>query len=1094
MKHLATKLLLCSTIVLTALVVVLLPRASAPPAIQAQTTGEPDVQCIARDLAIYMNALTTRAGNLSHIKLLSPAFNLTSSVEWQIFDLMTTQPGERGDFSRLDGFAGNSYSHVPGGGFSFTSYDWYSRADIPDGRGVSWKTRFTGGPTFFTEYGDFNYDANPGSISLAASQHQITANDPKVSSINYFNALGGNQEFTRHQLDKAEFDTITSTNPGKAGVNSAMEVTPGTFVNTAVGYSGNVNWILEIAYSRGAVQTVADFANRAHELGKKPILRVCAGNTCDFANPVEYANFLADVNSKISGDLWVIAGPNEPATELWATPACITTTPYEIENWDCNTVTDPEYHSLRPYPANPCNKTASGVNQCGNDFTVIETLEVNQGQAVPGSCTGDAGETQTCRFIVDSNLNAEIDLSRAQLPIMGNTQLVPNATGPNATLTYKDRMAGYASWYLNGVVQRAEERFFSFPSDQDLLLSMSGPIKKLLPQRVQSGDRYIAGWYFGFIPYYENKFDGLRFQQGYNVGTQRHDQIVECGSVDSPEACYSQSNTYNRLTGVLANTFLKTMGATTFSSPEALGYVPYSSTEDRIGMASFSPIGLPSGEGVTITDFTVTQEGSDSPTGSASRNLYFAHMEETKELAEVTQRTFIPGEYTGALDSPKTDDITLPQRMPGCEFQDTRSNAGDDLYGELEREGVAGENPLQATLSYTADFTCDFTPSVDQNLYNACWLIGYCESPAACGIGGTWNPDPSCTPGLGRCVLPLPPAGVFDNVGCREAAMTYPTTCQKTITIPLAMSANTPEADSVWQRLVAGSWSVFRRIFPRISADAPLSTIKDIPAETTSGYLANSISVENGSSASVSALSGNNRPGSAAEFYFPHIGSVQDYFLEGIQCALRPLGLCGNETFSEDELPDEPAPPIASEANCRTDIPDTALPAQYLGSFKDNAIRICEQWDSRGVSNGRRCYNDVVSRAVALGVHPTFALAIWAHESACSNYTASPLLWQDFGINNAAYPPENFNAQYTRFLQIWNSQTPYQSTYPNCFTTLRARGWSDMEIAMEIFFRGGSSCTSFASPTYFDAIASTAWDYFSACPMPVSPKSLTCQP
>jgi hypothetical protein len=92
----------------------------------------------------------------------------------------------------------------------------------------------------------------------------------------------------------------------------------------------------------------------------------------------------------------------------------------------------------------------------------------------------------------------------------------------------------------------------------------------------------------------------------------------------------------------------------------------------------------------------------------------------------------------------------------------------------------------------------------------------------------------------------------------------------------------TPKADSVWSRLVAGPASVFKRFFPKLGEKGPVIAALDIPGATNVTYSGEGL---------VRAANPGQRSGESAELYFPHIGGIHEYFLKGIQTALRPKGM-----------------------------------------------------------------------------------------------------------------------------------------------------------------------------------------------------------
>ena len=69
------------------------------------------------------------------------------------------------------------------------------------------------------------------------------------------------------------------------------------------------------------------------------------------------------------------------------------------------------------------------------------------------------------------------------------------------------------------------------------------------------------------------------------------------------------------------------------------------------------------------------------------------------------------------------------------------------------------------------------------------------------------------------------------------------------------------------------------------------------------------------------------------------------------------------------------------------------------------------------------CANDVIARSKKACVDPLFTLAIWIHESTASNYTCGEALHngaqvQDFGVNVASIPAEDFSKQLDKFLLL----------------------------------------------------------------------------
>ncbi len=280
-------------------------------------------QCIGTSLATFMNTVVSGTTNLRNIRLTSPAFNLTNPAEQDIFIAMS-QAGA--NFADIDAFAGNTYTLN-----GVAAYDWVISPSFRGADGKTWKEKFTSfnKGIIFTEFGDFaTFDNPPGSpnrasvISAMRQEFTNTAGDGVVKSINYFNAFGGNPQFIGHQLSISELQVITSSNYSKSGVNSAQGVNRD--FPPRVGSAG-LKWSVEIITSPGDETGAIESINAAHRAGVIPIIRPCYGNSCGFADPVVYVDFISRVSQRVtdqSREIWFIAGPNEPAGEHWAAPLC----------------------------------------------------------------------------------------------------------------------------------------------------------------------------------------------------------------------------------------------------------------------------------------------------------------------------------------------------------------------------------------------------------------------------------------------------------------------------------------------------------------------------------------------------------------------------------------------------------------------------------------------------------------------------------------------------------------------------------------------------------------------------------------------------
>jgi hypothetical protein len=103
----------------------------------------------------------------------------------------------------------------------------------------------------------------------------------------------------------------------------------------------------------------------------------------------------------------------------------------------------------------------------------------------------------------------------------------------------------------------------------------------------------------------------------------------------------------------------------------------------------------------------------------------------------------------------------------------------------------------------------------------------------------------------------------------------------------IELITETPLADEVWSRTVAGPAGIFKRISPQIGEDSPIGCLLDIPASTPVSYNAYDPNTGNPVPVIIGNPSGQR---TGAELYFAHLGGVYEYFLKGIQTFLRPKG------------------------------------------------------------------------------------------------------------------------------------------------------------------------------------------------------------
>lgn len=614
---------------------------------------------------------------------------------------------------------------------------------------------------------------------------------------------------------------------------------------------------------------------------------------------------------------------------------------------------DPEFESLRPYQASPCGDPPK-AEFCGNILTIKETKDVNK--------TFPADQYNYCPPSIQVNWENGsksdpkdywIDLSETEFPIAGNTEEVFNSQDSTETFDDATKVNEYASWYLSGVNNRAEYG----ENTDDRVVNYSGPVQKLLPSIIQEAQRITS---------IENASLQITYtdEGGENVeDSLNHNQIVVCSDSNIPiignllnlgkfkvVPCYkgdgssakgflgldkeigrlkdwnedlsfwnSVENTIiDLIAGLLPNVarnviedsignhwnkripplpwddgtaqagedpvpfasdvlyrkaYNEWKGKTCVLIPvvnflicfenifvpnrwaDLYQYIPLSNTADKNAKMPIYTITSQPSAGTIMVDKdprNVLDDGEPV--------LYYPHTYETKELSELLNKTYIPnicdpesGEcepLKGEVDL-KTTEVNM---APECRTIEVRSNEGDNLFPIHEPGDIGVEVYFKVT-----------------------------EIP------------------LSSCQLKTDPVtGEEEWQGHYSGLVTI-----EVHTDPVKV----PWATETWRSTFADSTSTVRRLFPKVEKGAPIECFADIPSETKAVYTpvigTDQVGVRNTNDTKFDS--------NDARIYFPHWGSIYDYFLKGIQTALRPKGygepiysgkLCSN--IECGELPDLP--------------------------------------------------------------------------------------------------------------------------------------------------------------------------------------------
>ena len=648
----------------------------------------------------------------------------------------------------------------------------------------------------------------------------------------------------------------------------------------------------------------------------------------------------------------------------------------------CNRTGSPEFHTLRPYQASPCELTGVPLPlpatppaleparlYCGNDMLIQESFSVLPGDAI-NPCVDNGNDTITCDFLRISDVPVAASLSDAELPIMGNTQLVPNQVNNGnpqpENLAYNRRTAEYVSWYLNGTIYRMEEldslweicgpSYFGLPIpgnsatyDPDLcsrlISTYSGPINKLLPGQSLLFYRLI--------------------EASNRAGNDRHNQFAYCsfGGEAVPVPCSSfPGATPRRLSDLVEPIRDSWLWWFAWADPNILDrfypstfpFVPISSTENRIGMAEAyygidlqnptpgniipqQPNPQPPSEAENLSINVNSMVFNNNPSSYDYDWLYLSHLEESKDLLILAQRMYLPREYEENVEDTSNLEIKrneLYYNTYRCDLTNARWNTGDDVFGEIPPPDISG------TFNYTATFQCTFQ---EPCYNNAC---GIDECNAECG-GPCVIQMTNCVSACGGDPVCL--------LGCANQYSDCLTECGSicsyqpcdvvTAAAPFSVYTRSPLLDEIWGRSVVGPQSVMKRIYPRIEPVAGGGTlafeILDLPGVTTAHYTS--------TASGVSVYAGNfTRPGNRADIFYPHLGGIYEYFLIGIREALLPYSGSARTRQPLSRLPPAVTPLFCqwnqAISSCEYYDPGTTAPQcpNIIGGHPQNGDPVCE--------------------------------------------------------------------------------------------------------------------------------------------------------
>lgn len=562
------------------------------------------------------------------------------------------------------------------------------------------------------------------------------------------------------------------------------------------------------------------------------------------------------------------------------------------------------FSSDRPYQASPCGDSPKAI-WCGNTLQMEVDTPSRTVDGVVGSLSGNPLFTL---FAGSGGQTFSFDLSGAQLPIEGNTELTKNSQNATDSIDASTQTNEYVSSYLAGTNNKAENG--DSKSTGSDVTNYSGPVQKLIPGAIQDSQRIDTIANATTVVSYTD-------ESGKNVTENAtHDQIVVCTQGGKPVDCYQGNNTaaqgkvyhlkdWSSGNLSLLTTFFNWAGTNIWNNkypplpwqfksdlfyqkaynewrgescaiipivnklvclalpvisnpPEwsnLFRFVPLANTVDHNAKNLITAVPIQGEGGTQIQKLNIQYKIVNEPV------LYFPHTQENSDLSNLLNKTYTPKDVTSV---PVPDQSVETNDINQCKTVNVRSNPGDYLFAEVKPSEV---NVFVFPIAVTR------VP---------------CHQVQVSSCGNTSNY-------LANRALEL--FGVQPKTS--ECQTVTKSVCQGTVSIQIQMITKTPYADELWQSTVAGSGSTFRRIYPKVEDNAPVSCIADMPTVTNVTYTQTGGQGVLARPFKVIGPNGNNTTDNP-QLFFPHIGSVYEYFLKGIQAALRPQGYSEQPTNGTD--------------------------------------------------------------------------------------------------------------------------------------------------------------------------------------------------
>jgi len=722
----------------------------------------------------------------------------------------------------------------------------------------------------------------------------------------------------------------------------------------------------------------------------------------------------------------------------------------------CDEVRDDEFHSLRPYQASPCNVPIKNNEQaiiCGNDLIVNDKIYLPQDEHRMHQCRSNCcGCNTECYFEAFRDFKIYFNAYESELPIAGQTELVPAGDPPNIGPEIQWREEATGAINDQGFIDHPPPDPNDFSNYQDYYRAY----------KEWRGSRCLEVT----IPIIGRK-------------------IFFC--FDDPTRPNFWSKFYPNIP------YTSTEDRVGKADVSDMIWDPDKSSVDRI---------VPN---PPITEWDPKQTTPvNQNTADNESALSFPHMEENVEATSLLQSTFLPPEI---LDDAQETYQPIEAPNEECRLVDVRKNPGDQLFGEHngplgipsadviyrawfwcdvhftpEEQGCEPEYSCEENSWFHSDVTI-YTPMIDElyarTVEGSASVVRKIFPKVGAGGPITEIKDIPASTDVQHMALPVPrrshPELISTNAEfyIPHFGSIYDYFLQNIQTLlrpqdfpaePANLTSNSAisEEDRVNEYL---SWylngTIYRAendplnpkeesdIYKVVNLSGPLNKLLSQQSQWRNFFNFQSISypgltelpsgkVDTANEAAEGEIRHNQISGCVIGFTIP-IPIINNPVI-GFPAACN-LAFMNNLPGSG---PGTGGPtPTPSSGTC-PQVPDTEISQTYI-AMKDNFIRIANTYGVE-CNLAEECYNYVVKTSAQAGVNPALSLALWAHESAASNYCRYPGV-EDFGVHYI--PGQDLVNQLNTWIAIARGQGSEQCYQEN-------PGWRERLHAFMSQYRLGS--------------------------------------